>query len=107
MSRKSSDDESFSGLAFKIMTDPYVGSLTFVRIYSGVLEVGASCWPVPALLPCFPAALLPALLPVPPALAAKPAAVMTLCLWRAGQREGWLGLHVHAVCSRWVRPSLA
>ncbi len=39
MSRKSSDDEPFSGLAFKIMTDPFVGSLTFVRVYSGVLEV--------------------------------------------------------------------
>jgi elongation factor G len=35
--RKCSDDEPFSGLAFKIMTDPFVGSLTFVRIYSGVL----------------------------------------------------------------------
>ena len=37
MTRKSSDDEPFSGLAFKIMTDPFVGSLTFVRVYSGVL----------------------------------------------------------------------
>jgi elongation factor G len=35
--RKCSDDEPFAGLAFKIMTDPFVGSLTFVRIYSGVL----------------------------------------------------------------------
>ncbi len=35
--RKSSDDEPLSALAFKIMTDPFVGSLTFVRIYSGVL----------------------------------------------------------------------
>ncbi|MBL8690447.1 MAG: elongation factor G, partial [Rhodospirillaceae bacterium] len=42
MVRKSSDDEPFSGLAFKIMTDPFVGSLTFVRIYSGVLETGVS-----------------------------------------------------------------
>ncbi|KAI7838682.1 hypothetical protein COHA_007484 [Chlorella ohadii] len=41
MSRKSSDDEPFSGLAFKIMTDPFVGSLTFVRVYSGVLEAGS------------------------------------------------------------------
>jgi elongation factor G len=40
VSRKSSDDEPFSGLAFKIMTDPFVGSLTFVRIYSGVLAAG-------------------------------------------------------------------
>ena len=39
MTRKSSDEEAFSGLAFKIMTDPFVGSLTFVRVYSGVLEV--------------------------------------------------------------------
>ena len=38
LSRKSSDDEPFSGLAFKIMTDPFVGSLTFVRVYSGVLN---------------------------------------------------------------------
>ena len=37
LTRKSSDDEPFSGLAFKIMTDPFVGSLTFVRVYSGVL----------------------------------------------------------------------
>lgn len=38
--RKSSDSEPFSGLAFKVMTDPFVGSLTFVRIYSGVLKTG-------------------------------------------------------------------
>ncbi len=38
----SCDDQKFSGLAFKIMTDPFVGSLTFVRIYSGILENGAS-----------------------------------------------------------------
>ena len=40
--RKSSDDEPFSALAFKIMTDPFVGSLTFVRVYSGVLTSGDS-----------------------------------------------------------------
>jgi len=40
--RKSSDDEPFSALAFKIMNDPFVGSLTFCRIYSGVLEAGTS-----------------------------------------------------------------
>lgn len=40
MARKSSDDEPFAALAFKIMTDPFVGSLTFARIYSGVLESG-------------------------------------------------------------------
>ncbi|MCT8996944.1 elongation factor G [Chelativorans intermedius] len=40
--RKSSDDEPLSMLAFKIMNDPYVGSLTFCRIYSGVLNKGVS-----------------------------------------------------------------
>ena len=38
--RQSSDDEPFAALAFKVMTDPFVGSLTFIRIYSGVLLVG-------------------------------------------------------------------
>ena len=38
--RKNSDDEPFAALAFKVMTDPFVGSLTFVRIYSGVLSSG-------------------------------------------------------------------
>ncbi|WP_138379497.1 elongation factor G [Luteithermobacter gelatinilyticus] len=38
--RKSSDDEPFAALAFKIMNDPFVGTLTFCRIYSGVLESG-------------------------------------------------------------------
>ena len=41
-SRKSDDDEPFSALAFKIATDPYVGSLTFVRVYSGTLNSGDS-----------------------------------------------------------------
>jgi len=40
--RKSSDDESLSMLAFKIMNDPFVGTLTFCRIYSGKLETGIS-----------------------------------------------------------------
>ncbi|SMC60763.1 translation elongation factor 2 (EF-2/EF-G) [Fulvimarina manganoxydans] len=40
--RKSSDDEPLSMLAFKIMNDPFVGSLTFARIYSGVLTKGTS-----------------------------------------------------------------
>ena len=40
--RKSSDDEPFSALAFKIMTDPYVGRLTFFRVYSGKLTAGSS-----------------------------------------------------------------
>ncbi|MNB71227.1 Elongation factor G [compost metagenome] len=39
--RHSSDDEPFSALAFKIMTDPYVGKLTFFRVYSGILESGS------------------------------------------------------------------
>lgn len=39
--RKSSDDEPFSALAFKIMTDPYVGQLTFTRVYSGILSAGS------------------------------------------------------------------
>jgi len=39
-SRRPSDDESFSALAFKIMTDPFVGQLTFFRVYSGVLNSG-------------------------------------------------------------------
>ncbi|GIP45902.1 elongation factor G [Paenibacillus sp. J45TS6] len=39
--RKSSDEEAFSALAFKIMTDPYVGKLTFFRVYSGVLQSGS------------------------------------------------------------------
>ena len=38
--REASDDAPFSALAFKIMTDPYVGQLTFLRVYSGVLNSG-------------------------------------------------------------------
>ena len=40
--RTNSDDEPFSALAFKIMNDPFVGTLTFIRVYSGVLESGQS-----------------------------------------------------------------
>ena len=40
VARSSSDDEPFSALAFKIATDPFVGTLTFIRVYSGVLSVG-------------------------------------------------------------------
>jgi elongation factor G len=40
ISRKADDSESFSALAFKLMTDPFVGQLTFVRVYSGVLKKG-------------------------------------------------------------------
>jgi elongation factor G len=39
-SRKASDDEKFSALAFKIMTDPFVGQLIFFRVYSGVINSG-------------------------------------------------------------------
>ncbi|MBU6305184.1 MAG: elongation factor G, partial [Betaproteobacteria bacterium] len=39
-SRKADDKEKFSALAFKLMTDPFVGQLTFVRVYSGVLKSG-------------------------------------------------------------------
>jgi len=39
--RKSSDDEPFAALAFKVMTDPFVGTLTFFRVYSGVAEAGS------------------------------------------------------------------
>ena len=42
--RKADDQEKFSGLAFKLMTDPYVGQLTFVRVYSGVLKKGDSVY---------------------------------------------------------------
>jgi elongation factor G len=40
LSRKADDSEKFSALAFKLMTDPYVGQLTFIRVYSGVLNSG-------------------------------------------------------------------
>ncbi|MFA9446197.1 elongation factor G [Egicoccus sp. AB-alg6-2] len=39
--RKPADDEPFAALAFKVMTDPYVGTLTFARVYSGTLEAGS------------------------------------------------------------------
>jgi elongation factor G len=39
--REASDDEKFTALAFKIMTDPYVGKLTFIRVYSGMLSAGS------------------------------------------------------------------
>ncbi len=41
VTRPSSDDEPFSALAFKVMTDPFVGTLTFFRVYSGTLEAGS------------------------------------------------------------------
>ena len=42
--RKPADDQPFSALAFKILTDPYVGQLTFFRVYSGVLNSGDSVY---------------------------------------------------------------
>lgn len=39
--RKANNDEPFSALAFKVMTDPFVGQLTFIRVYSGVLSAGS------------------------------------------------------------------
>ena len=39
--RPASDDEPFAALAFKIMTDPFVGRLTFIRVYSGILQSGS------------------------------------------------------------------
>ncbi|MFB5743673.1 elongation factor G [Cedecea sp. S5-13] len=42
--RHANDDEPFSALAFKLMTDPYVGQLTFIRVYSGVLRKGDSVY---------------------------------------------------------------
>jgi elongation factor G len=41
VTREASDEEGFSALAFKIATDPFVGTLTFFRVYSGVLEAGS------------------------------------------------------------------
>jgi elongation factor G len=41
ITRESSDEAPFSALAFKIATDPFVGSLTFIRVYSGILESGS------------------------------------------------------------------
>ena len=43
-SRKADDSEKFSALAFKLMTDPFVGQLTFIRVYSGVLKSGDSVY---------------------------------------------------------------
>jgi len=42
--RRASDDQPFAALAFKIMTDPYVGHLTYVRVYSGVLKSGVNVY---------------------------------------------------------------
>ncbi|HKS82163.1 MAG TPA: elongation factor G [Candidatus Acidoferrales bacterium] len=42
--RRASDDQPFAALAFKIMTDPFVGHLTYIRVYSGVLKTGQSVY---------------------------------------------------------------
>ncbi len=44
ITRQSSDDEPFSALAFKIMTDPFVGKLAFARIYSGTIQAGKTVY---------------------------------------------------------------
>ena len=44
INRKADDEEKLSALAFKLMTDPFVGQLTFVRVYSGVLKKGDSVY---------------------------------------------------------------
>ena len=44
VSRHASDDTPFAALAFKVMVDPYVGQLVFVRVYAGVLEAGSSVY---------------------------------------------------------------
>ena len=44
VTRNADDKEKFAALAFKLMTDPYVGQLTFVRVYSGVLQSGATVY---------------------------------------------------------------
>ncbi len=44
ITRHADDNEPFSALAFKVMTDPFVGQLTFIRVYSGVLHAGSSVY---------------------------------------------------------------
>ena len=44
LTRKAEDNEPLSALAFKIMTDPFVGQLTFIRLYSGQIKTGDSVW---------------------------------------------------------------
>ena len=41
--READDDEPFAALAFKVMADPYVGKLTYFRVYSGKLSAGGAC----------------------------------------------------------------
>ena len=40
MLRRAADDQPFAALAFKIMSDPFVGHVTYIRVYSGVLKTG-------------------------------------------------------------------
>ncbi len=42
--RRAADDQPFSGLAFKIMSDPYVGHLTYIRVYSGICKTGSTVY---------------------------------------------------------------
>jgi elongation factor G len=44
LERKAADDAPFAALVFKIMTDPYVGQLTFIRVYSGVMKTGSTIY---------------------------------------------------------------
>lgn len=44
LTRENSPDEKFSGLAFKVATDPYIGTLTFFRVYSGTVNAGDMTW---------------------------------------------------------------
>jgi len=44
VTRRADDSEPFAALAFKVMTDPFVGQLTFIRVYSGVLHAGSSVY---------------------------------------------------------------
>ena len=44
ITRKATDEEAFSALAFKVATDPFVGQLTFFRVYSGTLKAGSYVW---------------------------------------------------------------
>ena len=44
LERKAADDAPFAALAFKIMTDPYVGQLAFIRVYSGVMKTGSTIY---------------------------------------------------------------
>ena len=58
--REASPDEKLSGLAFKVAADPYIGTLTFYRIYSGKVKAGDMVWnPRTPTKTCFPCQFLP------------------------------------------------